>query len=88
MPYQYRMIQIPPNVSVQGSDQRTAVASYLQQLANEQAREGWEFQRVDAIGVQVNPGCLGGLIGRQSEVTQCYVVRSARKSEGGFASRS
>lgn len=74
MAYQYRMIQIPPGISILGAERGTEAAEYLQQLANEQAQQGWEFYRVDTVGVEVNPGCLGALLGRKAQTTEYYVV--------------
>ncbi len=74
MPYQYRMLQVPPNVSVRGVAQGQEAAQYLQTLVNEQARQGWEFYRVDEIGVEVRPGCLWALLGQKATYTQYYVV--------------
>jgi hypothetical protein len=37
-------------------------AYYLQTIANEYAAQGWEFYRVDTIGVVVEPGCLAFIV--------------------------
>ena len=80
MPYQYRMVQVPPNVSVQGVEQGQEAAQYLQNLVNEQTRQGWEFYRVDQIGVENRPGCLLALLGQKATYTQYYVITF--RSEG------
>ena len=61
-PYEYKMIQIPPSITVQaGREQGNEYAIFLQNIANEQAAQGWEFYRVDTAGVYQQPGgCLGG----------------------------
>ncbi len=49
---------------------------------SEQASEGWEFYRVDSIGVRVQPGCLGAVmlaISGQSVMTELYYVVTFRK---------
>lgn len=82
MPYQYRMIQIPPAISVTGVEKGTEAAHYLESLANQQAQQGWEFYRVDSIGVEVRPGCIagllhtltGGVLGAEITYTSYYVV--------------
>jgi hypothetical protein len=74
MPYRYSMVQIPPNVSVRGAERGQEAAQYLQNLVNEQVRQGWEFYPVDEIGVEVRPGCLFALIGQKATYTQYYVV--------------
>lgn len=75
--YDYRMVQVPPNISVRKSTGNDA-AMYLQTIASEQAAQGWEFYRVDTIGVAVDPGCLGMLLGQRQALTQYYVVTFRR----------
>ena len=53
--YEYKMVQLPPPLppplAAQEEDQEADKAvRYLQAVANEQAEEGWEFYRVDALG--------------------------------------
>ena len=79
MPYQYNMIQVPPNISIQGAERGQEAAQYLQNVVNEQARQGWEFHRVDTIGVEVKPGCLFALLGRSAEYTQYFVITFRRE---------
>jgi hypothetical protein len=43
----------------------TTVANELEKLINEGSRNGWEFYRIDPVQIQVNPGCLGGLMGQK-----------------------
>jgi hypothetical protein len=83
MAYEYKMVQVPPNIEVKAKDQRgNEAAYYLQSLANEQANEGWEFYRVDIVGVLTMPGCLsallyqitGGVLGSKAYATNYYVV--------------
>lgn len=74
MPYEYRMVQIPPNIEVRGVERGNEAAQYIQTIANQQAQDGWEFYRVDTIGVAISPGCLGPLFGRSTEYTNYYVV--------------
>lgn len=58
--FRYNMIQIPPAVMSEmkrgGGD--TEAADYLSRIANREAQEGWEFQRVDTMNVIEPPGCL------------------------------
>ncbi len=59
MEYEYKMVQIPPTIVVQQREARgNEAAYYLQSIANEQAAEGWDFYRVDTVGVESRPGCL------------------------------
>lgn len=69
------MIQIPPTITVKAKEmQGNEAAYYLQSIANEQAAQGWEFYRVDTVGVLTQPGCLAALFGASQSVIQYYVV--------------
>ncbi|MGK5087895.1 DUF4177 domain-containing protein [Bdellovibrionota bacterium FG-2] len=77
----YKMVQIPPNVTIAATgmlgkapDQSTVAAAYLEATVNEMARQGWEFFRVDPIGVTSTPGCLAGLFGHKEVSTTYYVI--------------
>ena len=73
--YTYKMVQVPPNVSVTAKAHRgNEAAAYLQEVVNSHAGDGWEFQRVDSIGVNVEPGCLAGLFGQKAERSLFYVI--------------
>jgi len=69
------MVQIPPTILVKDKSKRnTVAASYLEDIANQMAAQGWEFYRVDTIGVAENPGCLDSLFGANKRVFHYYVV--------------
>jgi hypothetical protein len=73
--YTYKMVQVPPNVSVASKGRKgNEAADYLQNVVNELASEGWEFQRVDSIGIHVQPGCFGGLGGNGPKQEYYYVI--------------
>ena len=75
--YTYKMIQVPPNISVKAKDNKSGVAAaYLQGVVNQQAAEGWEFQRVDTIGIEEQPGCFNG---GKAQVFQYYVITFRKK---------
>lgn len=77
--YQYKMVQVPPNIEVQAKQHKgNEAAAYLEGVVNINARDGWEFYRIDAIGVNVKPGCLAGLFG-QKEAFSTYHVITLRK---------
>lgn len=82
--YRYKMIQIPPTLvtrKAKGAD----AASYLEEVVNAEAQGGWEFWRVDSIGVQVEPGCLGALAGARASHTIHYVITFRRPIPEGPA---
>lgn len=88
--YEYKMVQIPPNVMIaakslfgrQKVDPKEAAALYLQSAVAEHATGGWEFMRVDQLGVVESPGCLASLFG-QTEATSYYSVITFRRASDG-----
>jgi hypothetical protein len=73
--YEYKMVQIPPNIAVQMKEHRgNEAAAYLEGVVNKYAEQGWEFQRIDSIGVQVQPGCLDALTGKKEQNNSYYVI--------------
>jgi len=82
MAYEYKMMQIPPTITVKAKDERgNEAAYYLQSLANEQAGQGWEFYRVDTVGVVSQPGCLASLLGAKQVMVEYYVVTFRREKK-------
>lgn len=81
--YEYHMVQVPQSIEVKEKHHvGNEAAAYLQHLVNKAAREGWEFYRVDSVGVSVAPGCLGALFGRSREYTTYHVVCFRREKPG------
>ncbi|MTH46986.1 DUF4177 domain-containing protein [Intestinirhabdus alba] len=74
--YKYKMVQIPPNIVVNARkvNKNNAAAEYLEEVVNEMALEGWEFQRIDSIGVQEQPGCGSIFGGKQVGPVNYYVI--------------
>jgi len=69
------MVQVPPNISVEmKSHKGNEAAAYLQNIVNEHAEKGWEFYRIDSIGVQLQPGCFAALGGKKAENNEYYVI--------------
>lgn len=80
MHYQYFMVQAPRTIAVQANVQRgQEAAGYLQNLVNQYAREGWEFYRVDSIGVVITQGCCAMFFGAKESMTEYYVVTFRRE---------
>ena|ERR1044072_4385615 len=78
-PYEYQMVQIPSNFSMSANQmQGNEIASYVQEWANRLAASGWEFYRIDTMGVTASPGCLAGLFGAQQTYTQ-YSIMTFRR---------
>ena len=77
MNYEYNMVQMPPNVYTNSSTGDDA-AIHLKSVVDKHAINGWEFYRVDTVGVHVNPGCLAQLFGQKSSLLNYYVVTFRR----------
>ena len=79
MDYEYKMIQIPPTISVQASQHKgNEAAQYMEAIANSHAEQGWEFYRVDTLSVSIPPGCLAALFGDKGSQSQYYVMTFRR----------
>jgi len=75
MSYQYKMVQVPPVIRIKAKEhQGGEAAAYLEEIVNQQAQSGWEFYRVDSIGIRMEPGCLGALLGQKAQTFEYYVV--------------
>ena len=80
MSIEYKMVQIPPNIAVQAKKHRgNEAAVYLQTTVNAEAAKGWEFYRVDSIGVAVQQGCFGALMGRRDDYSSYHVITFRRR---------
>jgi hypothetical protein len=76
--YEYSMAQVPPNIEVRGRARGQEAANYLQEVCNQYGAQGWEFYRVDTIGVLHSPGCLAALFGQRSVAVDYYVITFRR----------
>ncbi|NOK60819.1 MAG: hypothetical protein GFH27_549289n198 [Chloroflexi bacterium AL-W] len=72
----YHMVQIPRIFPVRGHANEAAI--FLQNMVNEYSAAGWDFYRVDAIGVVRPPGCIGALLGERETVKRYYIVTFKR----------
>ena len=80
MKFEYTMVQIPQDIKVSASKQKgNEAAIYLETLVRTHAANGWEFFRIDPIGVLVEPGCLSGLLGQKIGYQTFHVVTFRRE---------
>lgn len=80
--YKYKMVQVPPRLEVETANQKAhGAADYLESIVNTMAEYGWEFYRIDTIGVRVQPGCLGVLLGQQTDWESYYVITFRKLAE-------
>ncbi len=75
------MQQVPRQIQVQEGTQTGGIAaSFLSEIVEKQAARGWDFFRVDEIGVQVNPGCIAALFGATTSHESYFVVTFRREA--------
>ena len=75
--FEYKMVQLPQTFILK-KDTGSEIAVHLEKLAQEWASKGWEFYRIDSVGVLVQPGCLGPLLGVKQSMTYYNIVTFRR----------
>lgn len=79
MEYEYKMVQMPATVDVEREYRKNKAAHFLEQMANEQAADGWEFHRVDKVGVINRPGIFARILGAQPMRVEYTVITFRRE---------
>lgn len=62
--YQYRVV--PFIGAIKASQSAADVSKQLEAEINNQATQGWEFWTFNDVNIQVQPGCLGALLGAKA----------------------
>lgn len=73
MNYEFKMVQLPQTFVLK-QDTGKEIAAYLEKLIQDMGAQGWEFYRIDQVGVLVQPGCLAALVGTKQTMTYYNVV--------------
>ena len=76
--YEYKMVQIPRDLSAKVGEGDNLAANMLQRIVDQNAIDGWEFYRIDNLTILEKPGCLGSLMG-QKEIFSSVGVVSFRR---------
>ena len=63
--YNYKVAPFMGVVKAGGS--AGEVASQLETLISQHAVDGWEFYQLGSVNIEVKPGCIAGLLGRDSD---------------------
>lgn len=71
--YDFKMVQLPKTFTLK-QDTGKEIAAYLEKVAEDMSAQGWEFYRVDTVGVSVQPGCFATLFGARETMTNYNVV--------------
>lgn len=48
---------------VKSGQAASAVSAQLQAVINAEASQGWELDQIQAVNIEVKPGCLAGILG-------------------------
>jgi hypothetical protein len=77
--YDYRVVPLSITTESVGSEAHVA-AERVGRVVAQMAAEGWDFYRIDAVGVEVRPGCLGAILGQTSAERSCSLAIFRRPS--------
>jgi len=69
---QYRVI--PFIGKIKSNQTAVEVAGQLQRVINESTVEGWEFEQLTNVNIEVQPGCLAGLFGASADYIRFDMV--------------
>ena len=61
----YEYLVIPFVGKIKGSGTADEVSAQLQAAISAQAGQGWEFITLNDVGIEIAPGCLGSLMGKE-----------------------
>lgn len=66
--FEYKVV---PFIGVtKGNANGSEVASQLQAAISQHANNGWIFHSFNKVGIEVQPGCLAGLLGGKTAFTE------------------
>jgi len=65
---QYKVVPFIGKIKASGNAQE--VATQLQAAINQSATEGWEFHSFNDVNIEVQPGCIAGLLGAKAAYIQ------------------
>lgn len=68
MGYEYRVIPFIGKITNKQS--AVDVSNQLEALINKGVKEGWDFDQLSNVNIEVQPGCIAGLFGAQVAYTR------------------
>jgi hypothetical protein len=88
MRYHYKWYRCrPPSVSSRNSTREGKLPPISKRSSANGRKTGWEFYRVDSIGVQIQAGCLAALFGQGPQQRTYYVYYFPRARRERSAKR-
>ena len=64
MAYRYHVVPFLGRIKADTADSAQTVSTQLQTVIDHYVSHGWDFHSIEKVGIQVQPGCLGGLLGQ------------------------
>ena len=61
--HRYHVVPFIGRINSNKAETAQTVAAQLQTLIDHYASHGWDFYSVEKVGIEINPGCLGALLG-------------------------
>ena len=65
---EYKVVPFIGKIKASGNTQE--VAGQLQSAINQNATDGWEFHSFNDVNIEVQPGCLAGMMGTKAAYVQ------------------
>jgi hypothetical protein len=60
--YDYYVVPFIGRIKNEGDNPKT-VSEQLQSVIDHYVEHGWEFYSIEKVGIEVQPGCIGALLG-------------------------
>lgn len=83
---EYRVMPFIGQVKEKRAAEETA--QQLQWVINEQAANGWEFVQLTDVNIEIQPGCLAGLLGAQASYMRFDQIVFRREGPGSQATEA
>ena len=77
--YEYKMVQIPRDVIINAGTEETFASTILQKIVHNNAKEGWEFYRVDYLNFHVQVSVISGIVQQNDDLSTVGVVSFRRE---------
>lgn len=70
MAYRYHVVPFIGRITggTFSSENAQTVSGQLQTVIDHYVGLGWEFYSIEKVGIEVSPGCLGGLLGQSASL--------------------
>jgi len=62
----YEYMVVPFIGTMKSGQSASQVSTQLENVINQHGAQGWEFDQLNDVNIEVQPGCLAGLFGAQS----------------------